>query len=298
MRLPALPRQRADQHGSREGSGVFSKEGDKMKIEIVKPSVELLLPFNTTPQEYADGQLQLVEMAGRTCYKAEHRITGSSADRDKFIAGLIKRGHLSVLEHGSLTVRLVGSRSMTHQLVRHRLAAYSQESERYCNYTGEKFGDTLQVIRPITIDGATIDLPGGGVNNPDLSYNNYRWDAAMQTAADEYEKLVKGGVPPEDARSVLPNAAKTEIAMTQNLRQWRHVFNRRCDIHAQWEIRSLMFATLALFQTHVFEVFDDFELVPGEPNEGINPINANELRVEIPWSTVGAVPRIKEMRPE
>jgi len=269
-----------------------------MKIEIVKPSVELLLPFNTTPLEYADGQLQLVEMAGRTCYKAEHRITGLSADRDKFIAGLIKRGHLSVLEHGSLTVRLVGSRSMTHQLVRHRLAAYSQESQRYCNYTGEKFGDTLQVIRPITIDGATIDLPGGGVNNPDLSYNNYRWDAAMQTAADEYEKLVKGGVPPEDARSVLPNAAKTEIAMTQNLRQWRHVFNRRCDIHAQWEIRALMCATLALFQTHVFEVFDDFELVPGEPNEGINPINANELRVEIPWSTVGAVPRIKEMRPE
>jgi len=189
---------------------------DDVKITIVKPGAELITPVNHLV-DYA----KLIETAGRSCYKSEDRITNESAPR--FIRSIIKRGHESVIEHCSVTYRITCSRACSHQLVRHRIAAFSQESQRYCDYG--KLG--FQVIMPPTIDNHVLARVCF-VNQVREAYSNY-------LALREY------GIPPEDARFLLPNASKTEVVTTFNLRQWRHVFNERLlNPHAQWEIKSIM----------------------------------------------------------
>jgi len=137
----------------------------------------------------------MLERAGRTCYKSEKRITPESSAT--FIKGIIKNGHLSVLEHGSISVRIVTNRGVTHELVRHRLAAYSQESTRYCNYSG-----AMEFIIPVWLIGKEATI-------------GYRlWQNAMQYCEDVYNKFIEGGWKPEQARGVLPNDLKTEIVMT------------------------------------------------------------------------------------
>lgn len=201
-------------------------------IEIIEPHIEMLTPFFWLA-EYP----KMIEQAGRTCYKSEDKITEES--QEKFIKQLLKSGHLSVLEHLSITIKLVGDRSMSHQLVRHRIAAYSQQSQRYCNYSKKGF----QMVLP-----------------PSVAEHNrlYDWKQGIGNACSTYLRLLEDGIPPEDARSVLPNATVTEVVTTFNLRQWRHVFDLRAlDNHAQWQIRGLMQTALWVFSTKVPFVFDD-----------------------------------------
>ena len=175
-----------------------------------------------------------IERCGRVCYKSEDRITDASAD--KFVKKICKNNHESVLEHVSLTAIIRCSRACSHQLVRHRIAAYSQESMRYCNY-GKKGG--LQVICP-----PSIGIPAGDYSRwhfyEGLSKKQNRWISAIGYAFSEYEFELAEGVRPEDARFVLPNATKTELAVTFNLRMWKHVIEERAlNSHAQWEIRAI-----------------------------------------------------------
>ena len=200
---------------------------------IVEPGFELL-----TPIPWLIEYPELLEYFGRTCYKSENQITTHSAKG--FVKRLIKSGHLSVLEHLSITVKITGDRSMSHQLVRHRIAAYSQESQRYCNYSKKGF----QIIRPITVadDADKTDI----------------WLDAVGEALVRYEELIDSGVPPEDARSVLPNAIKTEVVTTFNLRQWRHVFEHRAlNPKAQWQIRQIMQDILRMFVEYLPCIFED-----------------------------------------
>lgn len=167
--------------------------------------------------------LKRIEKAGRICYKSEDRITEESAKA--FVRTLIERGHESVLEHESITVRFICDRGITHEIVRHRLASYSQESTRYCNYSGNKFGNQITFIKPCFLEEGT-----GGYK---------LWKQAMFVAEKEYFELLNWGCTPQEARSVLPNSTKTEILMTANLREWRHFLKLRTSTAAHPQMREL-----------------------------------------------------------
>lgn len=174
-------------------------------MKIINASYEILTPI--TGEE-----LKAIERAGRTCYKSEKNITEESAK--EFVKNLIKNHHEAMLEHSSLSVKFICDRGVSHELVRHRLASFAQESTRYCNYSKDKFGNELTFIKPCFWDEST-----------DGCYTD--WQRAMSYAERQYLILIKNGATPQEARSVLPNSIKTEVIMTANYREWRHFFNLR-----------------------------------------------------------------------
>ena len=160
-----------------------------------------------------DGQkiLEKIEQVARTCYKSEGKIQEGSAA--KMVASLIKSGHEAMLEHASVTVKFVVDRGISHELVRHRLASFAQESTRYCNYSNDDFGSEITFIIP-----EYLDYKSEGWNI---------WKESMKQAEDAYFKMLDFGLSPQQARAVLPNSLKTEVVMTANLREWRHFFKLR-----------------------------------------------------------------------
>jgi thymidylate synthase (FAD) len=207
-----------------------------------------------------------LERCGRICYKSEDLITEDSAN--KFVEKICRNRHESVLEHCVATAIVVCSRACSHQLVRHRIAAYSQESQRFCDY-GKK--SSLQVICPPSIGIEPGDYGAEHFENIGLlvcknskawkgSTKQEQWIWQVDGAYSEYLAEVKEGIPPGDARFVLPNACKTELAVTFNLRQWRHVFQERAlNKHAQWEIRGIFSAILEDLKVRLPAVFSDLE---------------------------------------
>ena len=185
--------------------------------------------------------IEHLEKVGRTCYKSTDKITEGSAE--KFIRGIVKSGHGSVIEHFSLTVRFVTSRDVTHQIVRHRLASFAQESQRYVNYTLDRFGSEIVFIKPVYLEE----------NTP--PYNV--WKSSCEIAESSYFNLVESGLTAEEARAVLPNCCKTELIMTANLRELRHFFEVRCNNHAQLPIRLLALDLLDQMHHYVPVVFED-----------------------------------------
>lgn len=180
---------------------------------------------------------KLVERCGRICYNSESKTTDNS--HGGFIKGLIKSGHESVLEHASATFYLTGvSRAMTHQLVRHRVASYSQQSQRYVKETEPEY------VIPPSIESSN-----------DLS--PIYFESLMDKCWETYNKLIQNGVKPEDARFVLPNACETKIALTMNFRELRHFFKLRCDKHAQWEIQDVSKEMLKELVKYAPSVFSD-----------------------------------------
>lgn len=190
-----------------------------------------------------DGEsiLKQIELAGRTCYKSGDRITLDSAK--SFVRRLLSAGHHSVIEHANITVRFICDRGVTHELVRHRLASYSQESTRYVNYSNGKFGSEITVIKPIFW--------------PEGSTEYSEWLSAMHQVEKSYLRLIQLGATPEQARSVLPNSLKTEIVMTCNIREWRHVLNLRCSEVAHPQMREVMLPFLNELHEKIPEFFDD-----------------------------------------
>lgn len=183
--------------------------------------------------------LKKLEAAGRTCYKSENKMTEDSAAN--FVRNLIKRGHESVLEHVSITVRIITDRGISHEIVRHRLASYSQESTRYCNYKDKE----IEFVLPYDID-------------PETKIFDY-WKLSCQASETDYKVLIAEGVAPQTARSVLPNCLKTELVMTCNLREWRHFFKMRCAPGAHPDMKYLATIMLHEFQEKIPVVFDDIE---------------------------------------
>lgn len=213
-------------------------------MNIVKPSVEIV-----SMDDYSD-ILKKIERIGRVCYKSEEKITDISAER--FIAGLIRRGHESVIEHESISVRIICDRGVTHEIVRHRVASYSQESTRYCNYSHDQFDNQITVID--LASGFSYDL-----STPDDRAKYQVWQEAMEAAEQAYFKLLKLGADPQEARSVLPNSLKTEIVVTMNLREWRHFFRLRTSRHAHPQMQEVakMIYEVMLDKLPVF--FQDIE---------------------------------------
>ena len=203
-------------------------------MKIIKPSFEILTLIES------DLILKRIEVAGRTCYKSEDRITTESAI--SFVRSIISRGHESVLEHQSITVKFICDRGVSHELVRHRLASFSQESTRYCNYSKDKFNNELTFIDIKPFINAA-------------QYND--WLNAMSAAENMYMVQMALGCPPQIARSVLPNSLKTEIVVTADLREWRLIFKQRTAPAAHPQMRELMVPLLAKLQILVPVIFDD-----------------------------------------
>lgn len=211
------------------------------QMKIIAPSYE----FITEP----DGSQILlnIEKCGRICYKSEDRTTEGSAE--KFAEMILKSGHESVLEHEKISVRIVCDRGVTHELVRHRIASYSQESTRYCNYSKDKFGNELTFIRPCFWSD----------NEEKFSL----WRTAMKQAEQSYFTLLSAGAKPEEARSVLPNSIKTEIAVTMNIREWRHFFRLRTSERAHPQIREVAVPLLEELKERVPVLFNDIDISKG-----------------------------------
>jgi len=203
-------------------------------MRLVSASTEVITEVS------GEEMLRRLEAAGRTCYKSEDRVTNNSARA--FVARIIESGHHSVLEHESVSVRFVVDRGVSHEIVRHRLASYSQESTRYCNYGKAKFGGE------VTFVDARPHLPPEA---HDL------WMTSVESSASDYLELLELGVPPQMARSVLPNALKTELVMTCNVREWRHFFSLRTTEKAHPQMREVARPLLRLFRSMMPVLFDD-----------------------------------------
>ncbi len=202
---------------------------------VIKPSFEIEQEID------AEKVLASIERVGRTCYKSEDKIDKGSAE--EFVRRVLKLGHESVIEHEKITVRIVCDRGVSHELVRHRMASYSQESTRYCNYGGEKHGREITVIEPCFW------------RKGDKAYTE--WQASMEQAEKSYMALLDSGATPEEARSVLPNSLKTEIVVTMNLREWRHFFRLRTAKQSHPQMRELAQPMLEEFKRLLPVVFSD-----------------------------------------
>lgn len=201
-------------------------------MEIVKPEVEIFWDKDPTQM------LKLLERAGRTCYKSEERTTDESAA--PFVAARLHQDHHeSIIEHEKITVRIVCDRGVTHEIVRHRLASYSQESTRYCNYG--KLG--IRFVRPVDFELDAYDL------------------VLLEAIEAHYNRCLKIGRTPQQARYFLPNGLKTEIIMTCNLREWRHFFKMRVAPTAHPSMREIANMLLREMRTLVPVIFDDFKLM-------------------------------------
>lgn len=209
-------------------------------MKIIKPDVQFITPVNGATI------LKRLEQCGRVCYKSEDKITEGFAE--KFIAGIIKRGHEAVLEHCSFTVKFICDRGVSHEIVRHRMASYCQESTRYCNYGKGKFGEEITVIEPCFFNDSHSDQD---------NENYLKWEAAMKDAEAWYMELLQNGATPQEARSVLPNSLKTEVVMTANIREWRHFLKLRCSPAAHSQMREVALILLDKVHWLIPVCFDD-----------------------------------------
>lgn len=206
-------------------------------MRIIKPGFELITPI--------DGKviMERLEECGRVCYKSEDKITEGSAE--KFLANIVKRGHEAVLEHCSFTVKFIVDRGVSHEIVRHRMASYCQESTRYCNYSKDGFGSEIAVIAPCYLEE--------GTDGWEL------WMRGCQSCEDAYFDLLEWGCTPQEARAVLPNSLKTEVVMTANIREWRHFLRLRTSAAAHPQIREVAVPLLHELQRLLPVLFGDIK---------------------------------------
>jgi thymidylate synthase (FAD) len=185
--------------------------------------------------------LKKLEKIARTCYKSEDRITDDSYFY--MMKMLLTKKHLSILEHESITVRYITNRAVTHELVRHRLASFAQESQRYVNYSIKNDGH-ISFIKPFFIE------------EPDSEAGKI-WIESIKNAENAYKKLIEIGCSPQEARDILPNCAKTEIVITANLREWRYILDLRSQDGVYPPLRDLMKKTIEIFKENIPIIFDD-----------------------------------------
>lgn len=204
-------------------------------MRIINPSVEFITPLN------GKVIMERLEECGRVCYKSEDSITEGSAE--KFLKGIISRGHEAVLEHCSFTVKFICDRGVSHEIVRHRLAAYCQESTRYCNYSKDKYNNEITVIEPCFLEEGTDGY--------------LYWETACEAAERAYFTLLDWGCSPQEARAVLPNSLKTEVVMTADIREWRHFLKLRCSKAAHPQMREVAIQLLAMCDERMPELFND-----------------------------------------
>lgn len=206
-------------------------------MKIIKPSFEIMDEVD------GDAILKKIEQCGRVCYKSEGWIDDGTAE--KFVTSIVKRGHESVIEHFNMTVKFICDRGVSHEIVRHRIASYSQESTRYCNYSKGQFNGEITVIEPCFL------VPG--TEGYDM------WYRACQMAEQYYFSMLDWGCSPQEARAVLPNSLKTELVMTANIREWRHFLKLRTSPAAHPQMREVANLLLKELKQKILVLFDDIK---------------------------------------
>ena len=189
-------------------------------------------------------ELKQIERIARVCYKSEDKISTDLSSAKKLIINLIRNGHEAMLEHGYLSVKFICDRAVSHELVRHRMASFAQESQRYCNYSTDKFDNNVTFIQPWWMD-----------EEDDVGYSV--WKKSCLQAERAYFDLMNFGYSPQQARGVLPNCTKTEIVVTANYREWRHILKLRTASDAHPDMRDMMEHLLANLKSLIPIIFDD-----------------------------------------
>ncbi len=202
-------------------------------MQIVKPWVEV-------PEIDGIKIMKTLERAAKQCYRTQGNIKDDSYDH--FLRNCISRGHESVLEHEKVTVRLYGDIGSYKDLTRHRIASFSVESTRYCNYSKSKFGNEISFIEPCNID------------DPELLEE---WKQCMQNIENTYNSMAKKGCIPDELRLLLPHSTAAEYVMTANIREWRHILSLRADKHTHPSIQQLMIPLLLYFKEKMPALFDE-----------------------------------------
>ena len=207
-------------------------------MKVVKPSFEILTPIDR------ESIYKQIELVARTCYKSEDQITEESAPR--MVKALVNRKHTAMIEHAHVSVKFICDRGVSHEIVRHRIASYAQESTRYCDYSSGKHGGEITVIEPFFFREGSPEY--------------YVWYQSCIDSQNAYNSLLKMGHSPQEARSVLPNSLKTEIVVTMNLREWIHFFSLRAvgttgKPHPQ--MRESALPVLKAFAEALPEIFGD-----------------------------------------
>lgn len=206
-------------------------------MKVVKPDWRIAALTEADPALL----MKHLEAMGRICYQSEDTITSTSYD--KFLRGIIERGHEAVLEHATVTSVVICDRGISHEIVRHRIAAYCQESTRYCNYSKGKFGNEITVVEPPFWDRESTEYA--------------TWKHACEVAEAAYFDLLSVGCTPQEARDVLPNSTKTQIAITMDIREWRHFFRLRCGKGAHPQMIELACKGLIEFYDYFPCLFED-----------------------------------------
>jgi thymidylate synthase (FAD) len=207
-------------------------------MKVVKQGYRLI---NPSTQEGFIEEAKKVEQVARTCYKSEDKITEDSWR--KMVKMLSDKNHGAMIEHSSMTVLFITDRGVSHEIVRHRLASFAQESTRYCNYSKDKFDNEITVIEPFVEEG------------DNTVYKT--WYDSMLQSEDAYFSMIKQGYSPQIARSVLPNSLKTEINVTCNFREWQHIFRLRTISRAAHPmIRNLIKPLYLQCREWLPEIFD------------------------------------------
>lgn len=204
---------------------------------MIITKAKVLIPESEINKEF----LRKLERYARVCYKSEDKL-GEEVNKN-FLGGIIKHGHESVIEHEKITLMFITDRGITHEIVRHRVGSYSQESTRYCNYSNDKFGSEITVIDPFFYRNRPAEYA--------------LWKKACEEAEENYFQLLKAGSTPQEARAVLPNSLKTEIVVTYNLREWRHFLKLRCAKGAHPQVKEIAIPLLLLFKEILPVLFAD-----------------------------------------
>lgn len=222
-------------------------------MNIMTAGFEIITPIS----EGGIDELKHIEKIARVCYKSEDSISEDGDSAKKLVRMLINRGHEAMIEHSSLSVKFTVDRGVSHELVRHRIASFAQESTRYVNYSLDKFGNECNFIdlrNSIELDNKCKNMSSG-----EIGLIMFEWLEAMQDAEKHYMEMIKLGATPQIARSVLPNSTKTEITITANYREWRNFFKLRVQTTAHPAMREVTIPLLKELKNRMPVIFDDIE---------------------------------------
>jgi len=200
-------------------------------MKLIDQTFEILTPIDS------DKILRNLEKIGRISYKSENLITEDSAK--KFIKKIIENRHEAVIEHENISIKVITDRGVSHEIVRHRIASYIQESTRFCNYSKQKFGNEIVYITPVDFELSCSDME------------------LLEKIEQHYLTRLKEGLTPQQARYFLPNGLKTEIVITMNLREWRHFFKLRTAKVAHPQMRTMAKSILNKLNGIVAIIFED-----------------------------------------
>lgn len=212
-------------------------------MRIIKAGFEILTPIS----EGGIKELQHIEKIARKCYQSEDLITEDGESAKKIVKMLVEKEHLAMIEHApTISVSFTVDRGISHEIIRHRLVSFAQESTRYCNYSKNKFSNEITFIKPFFFE--------------DNSKEYEDWVNACKIAEIDYFNLLGKGATPQEARSVLPNSLKTEIVMTANYREWINFFKLRTTKAAHPQMREVTIPLLKEFQKRIPIIFDGIEV--------------------------------------